>query len=513
VNVGADGFETTTGITLAAVIQPEWSGDVGDYDEIFRKEDGGNRILFSFQNDTFGGGANPVVDPGPVLSFGLNIGGYGELDSPLLGGDAPVTLDQLKDGNPHLVIATYDSATWEKAIWVDGTKACNVMLESGTEIVSGGAAAATIGNVGPGGGEPFTGIIDDFGFWNRAVSAEEIVGFYESVMSGRAQPYFPKPAVEGGYAETVLQDNPVGYWRLDDAGPMALDLSGNGNNGEDRGGDIVEWGASSLLTFDPNAAANMNGEGIVVPDFEKIGPNGFAVEFIMQIDEGELGGFKNLVGDGSGGLNFMLMVYLTGGGNIRGHVQTTDGFFCMDTVESYADGMPHHVVSEWNARSGEMVLYVDGEVVESTETHGSFPTTGEAINTGNPLYIGRDDREGGFVGILDEVAIYNHPLTADRVALHYEASITEGGPVIPGGGSEFAVTEIMFDAVSKDLTLTWNSTANATYVVEISTDLETWLEAIDSIASAGESTSIAENIGAFLPADATQAYVRVKVPQ
>ena len=509
VNLGAEGFETSTGITLAAVILLEWSGNGDDYDEIFRKEDGGNRILFSFQNDAYNGGANPPVDPGPVLSFGLNAGGYGELDMPLSGADAPVTLEVLKDGNPHLVVATYDSASGEKAIWVDGEKAWRVMLEAGTEIVSGGGAAATIGNVGPGGSEPFTGVIDEFGFWNRAVSAEEIAEFYEAVRRGRSNPYLPKPSLEGGYAVQVLQDHPVGYWRLDDAGPTAADSSGNGNDGA---GELVEWGADSLLAFDANASANVNGEGIVVPEFEKIGPNGFTVEFIMQIDEGELGGFKNLVGDGVGGLNFMLMVYLTGDGNLRSHVNTTSGLFSKDSIQSYADGTAHHVASAWNAKTGELVLYVDGEAVETTESHGSFPTAGEAINTGNPLYIGRDGREGGFIGLLDEVAIYDYPLSAERIAVHYTASVTEA-PVDPGPGDgrEFAVTEASFDVVGKEVNLTWNSTEGTVYIIETSTDLENWREAIKDIASGGEVTSIGEPIGAFLPADATRAFVRVKI--
>ncbi|MEZ5326692.1 MAG: hypothetical protein R3F19_16725 [Verrucomicrobiales bacterium] len=75
VNVGMEGFETTSGIAVEAVIVSNWSGAGGDYDEIFRKEDGGNRILFGFQNDPFSDGANPPVTANiPVLSFGRNAG-------------------------------------------------------------------------------------------------------------------------------------------------------------------------------------------------------------------------------------------------------------------------------------------------------------------------------------------------------------------------------------------------------------------------------------------------------
>ena len=46
--------------------------DLSGYREIFRKEDGDQRVLFSFQQD------------GTVLSLGLNVGGYVECDAPRL---------------------------------------------------------------------------------------------------------------------------------------------------------------------------------------------------------------------------------------------------------------------------------------------------------------------------------------------------------------------------------------------------------------------------------------------
>ena len=185
VNVGTgddNNFSFDTGITIEALIQTDWLG--GDYDEIFRKEDGGNRLLFSFQDDPNNGGANPPVDPGPVLSFGLNVNGYGELDLPLDGLDGRPTVDDLADGETHHVIASYDSETGEKSIWIDGEKLWSVDLGAGSLISSGGVAQATIGNVGPNGGEPFTGVIDEVAIWNRALTVDEIAAHYANVLSG-----------------------------------------------------------------------------------------------------------------------------------------------------------------------------------------------------------------------------------------------------------------------------------------------------------------------------------------
>ncbi len=185
VNVGAgddNSFAFDTGISIEALFQSEWLG--GDYDEIFRKEDGGNRLLLSFQDDANNGGANPPVDPGPVLSFGLNVDGYGELDMPLDGIDGRPTVDDLADGETHHVVATYDSDSGEKAIWIDGEKLWTVELSAGSLITSGGGAQATIGNVGPNAGEPFTGVIDEVALWDRALSGDQIAAHYANVLAG-----------------------------------------------------------------------------------------------------------------------------------------------------------------------------------------------------------------------------------------------------------------------------------------------------------------------------------------
>ena len=205
-------FSVTKGVAVEAMILPQWSGDQGDYDEIFRKEDGGNRILFSFQNDAFGGGANPPVDPGPVLSFGLNAGGYGELDMPLNvdltalagGNENSGTIwlelppdtdlgpnDVVLNDNVHHAVATYDSSSGEKAIWINGVKRWSVELEGNPEITSGGGAIASIGSSN--GGENWTGLIDEFAFYDRSLSQSEIETHYQNASAGLHY-FVPEPS-------------------------------------------------------------------------------------------------------------------------------------------------------------------------------------------------------------------------------------------------------------------------------------------------------------------------------
>lgn len=159
ISSGGGVFYYTTGVSVEAIIRPNASLGSHQYEEIFRKEDGDNRILLSFQ------------EYGSILSFGLNVGGYGELDMPLDGVAGRPTLADLKDGDAHHIVATYDSTTGKKAIWVDGVERYSVTL-SGT-ITSGGSAPAYIGSYS-GTDEPFQGVIDEVALYDYALSAGQI---------------------------------------------------------------------------------------------------------------------------------------------------------------------------------------------------------------------------------------------------------------------------------------------------------------------------------------------------
>ncbi len=191
IDVGAgsnDNFSTSTGITVEALVKPEWSGDAADEDHIFRKQDGTRRIVLAFQHDGEADDRDVPIDPAeqPVLSFGLNIGGsYSELDMPLDGREGRPTLAQLKDGAAHHIAATYDSASGVKAIFIDGTLAFSAGFEEGSLIGSGGRATAYIGNMA-GRGHPFTGVIDEVAFWDRALSAAEVAAHASKAREGKS---------------------------------------------------------------------------------------------------------------------------------------------------------------------------------------------------------------------------------------------------------------------------------------------------------------------------------------
>jgi hypothetical protein len=173
-----------SGISIEAMFISTWNGQLGDYDEIFRKEDGSSRMLLSFQNDLMTYDV-PDVEPGPCLSFGLHLEelGYSELDMPLDGLEGRPSLAELTDGKPHHVVATYDSFTGMKSISIDGELRFEHRFPEGAMVISGGPAPAQIGNHS--GSEPFSGTIDEVALYDFALTPHEIAQHYQRAMAGQ----------------------------------------------------------------------------------------------------------------------------------------------------------------------------------------------------------------------------------------------------------------------------------------------------------------------------------------
>ncbi len=149
-------FSNITRITLTAWVRPT---RFDPYNEIFRKEDGERRVLFSFQEN------------GTILALGLNIGGYIECD-------APIDRSALLDGDWHHAAATFDGRTMR--VYLDGVEIAS--LDRPGDISAGGPAQGCIGSSN--GGECFQGGIDELRIYSEALSDAQIA---ELVSAGNAR--------------------------------------------------------------------------------------------------------------------------------------------------------------------------------------------------------------------------------------------------------------------------------------------------------------------------------------
>lgn len=186
INVGQTAT-ANTGLAIEALVRPTGVAAGANF-EIMRKEDGGNRYLFSFQT-------------GSILSFGTNInGGYSELDFQLdtttrvtgvfLDAPAPGVAQPgdviLKDGNYHHLVATYDEATGRRSIYIDGVERFFDTRAAGSQIAPiVGGVPAYIGS-SSGSSEFFNGVMDEVAFYARAITPGEITDHYNRFLAGES---------------------------------------------------------------------------------------------------------------------------------------------------------------------------------------------------------------------------------------------------------------------------------------------------------------------------------------
>ncbi len=195
--VGTGTFSVIDGVTIEALIRPNYSGASGEIDQIFRKGWHDNveidskelRMLLNFQNEQTGITLRPEGNFKESLSFGLYIvgQGYHELKLPLDGQDGRPNLADLTKGEIHHIVATYNVATGLKAIYIDGIKQAFYQYPPGSKVLSGGIGRAAIGNTPASfrrDKEAFSGEIDEVAFYNFSMPELVLKEHFKQVQKG-----------------------------------------------------------------------------------------------------------------------------------------------------------------------------------------------------------------------------------------------------------------------------------------------------------------------------------------
>jgi hypothetical protein len=271
------------------------------------------------------------------------------------------------------------------------------------------------------------------------------------------------PAHADNYQTTVVSQNPVGYWRLDETVAPAVppiyaaDLGSLGATGEGSYVLDVIRGQPGALFSSPATSCRFNNAGwdvvylgshIDITNNAALNPNGpFSVEFwvmpsaqpgagalgsdalfapVCSLDANENGGASRngyiVYYNGSanqwdfriGGTNG----YVSTGTNITG---TTTNILQSITGGSATPGVWHHIVATYNG--SRMALYVNGAEVAFATVDG----TQFAPNGTQPFRIGATTIPNRtFDGWIQEVALYNTALDGDTIQAHYSAGTTAG---------------------------------------------------------------------------------------
>lgn len=222
------------------------------------------------------------------------------------------------------------------------------------------------------------------------------------------------------YAEVVLSDNPVAYYRFEEtSGTVAADSSGNGNAGEYRNGPtLAQPGAERL-----GRALRLDG----VDDFvntPRTVSGSFTLELWINTTADSLGGGQAFEGNGliwsdvAGGANDFTLAAL----NNRMAFFTGNPEITISSSTPINDGQWRHLVAT-RSLGGQIRIYVDGE------EQASAPASAALLDANPIMAIGGnvlDDRY--FNGLIDEVAYYTTALSPERIRAHYLAATGPGLP-------------------------------------------------------------------------------------
>ncbi len=231
------------------------------------------------------------------------------------------------------------------------------------------------------------------------------------------------------YASLVLGHNPIGYWPLNElSGTTAFDCVG-GRNGTYNSTQLGQPGYNLVDThtaarFGFLAAQNSYVGGIPV-DFGSTSNQSLTVE--AWVRGGVPGTDAGLITKGTGGGGEQFNLDCGGPGRaFRFFVRKDDGGTVLATGNIVPNNQWQHVVGVLNRSAGYVALYVNG-VSNAAATDFPKENFRGLLRTTNAMSIG--SRQGGTTaynnqwgGYMQDVAVYNHALSAAQILSHYQAA-------------------------------------------------------------------------------------------
>ncbi|MGW4421723.1 RHS repeat-associated core domain-containing protein [Streptosporangium sp. NPDC004631] len=264
----------------------------------------------------------------------------------------------------------------------------------------------------PVGGSPIT--------WTYFYDGDKLTGVCAPVAAPNCTTY----AYGSGsrYRSDVLDADPYGYWRLgEDSGTTAADLGAANANATYQG---VTYGKPGALAGSTDTAVEFTtGSSLKLPA-NIVGQLGDQLSVETWFKTGQSGVLVAAGTQETGGIPWGPMLYVGTDGKLRGSLSAVAS--PITTTGTVNDDAWHHVVL--TAVGANQILYLDGAQV-GTAT-GSLPVWRTSATVGNGVAdpaispaVPSPQAAFPFKGVLDEVALYDKPLTAAEVARHYGARL------------------------------------------------------------------------------------------
>jgi hypothetical protein len=233
------------------------------------------------------------------------------------------------------------------------------------------------------------------------------------------------------YQEKILQDGPIAYYRLDQATPtsgsaVTSSVSGGLYPGTFNGTGFTS--NQSLLPGSNNSAINYGTSltrSITIADATPLDflGNQFTLEAWIQ-RANIANGTRSLIGKG---LNNGYDLFITSSNYLQLNIKGQNMVRSADPLN--ANQVYHIVAVRDGSAQSEIKLYIDGQDVS---TYPSSNAPQAMTNISDVLAIGaRSTTSQRFSGVIDEVALYNKPLSVLDIQEHYQLGVDGPTPAIP----------------------------------------------------------------------------------
>ena len=251
------------------------------------------------------------------------------------------------------------------------------------------------------------------------------------------------PAAQAGYMQTVLANNPIGYWRLGETGSTTAINSGTAGTTQNgaAGTGVVLGGTAGALAGDADKAATFDGTSSGYLSVTDSSPFNFATSapfsleawakitntavgnqaVMSKADTNDFGYFMTLIKDGG---KYQLLLQLDGA--------TGNQDYKYGSPVNLGDGNYHYLAATYDGSGtlAGMNLYVDGSQV-TTFTQSSSGTLG-SIQVADPVRLGvRNATETvslPFTGAIGRGGHLWQRLSAATISAHYLAGTTVPEP-------------------------------------------------------------------------------------
>ena len=268
----------------------------------------------------------------------------------------------------------------------------------------------------------FSGTLDDISVYGAGLSAIQVANHYAASMG----------APDDQYAYQVMSQNPIAYYRLDDAGSVLTDATDHRYNGT-YGSAVTRRAPGLVLNISDTAASFPGGAWsanaiATVPQSTNLQPSTFSAEVVVKQTAANSGGYLDLVSYGpqSGGQAWS--VQISPSNVFDAYVVTSSGAANVVGTTAVVPGDEYQVVVTYDGSS--IKLYVNTYLEGTTSLSGNVNYS--SVGTyGLSIGAGQSTSRNVFHGTLDEVSYYSGALTAAQVTAQFNAgfaTVAQTGP-------------------------------------------------------------------------------------